>query len=148
MDETSVVIREVTAADTKPIRLTMLRTGTPSSSVDFTGDDDPATVHLGAEVDDRLVGVSSWLRTEDSDGVARVQLRAMAVLDDLQGFGVGAKIVAEGIRRAREAGVAEVWANARDSALQFYERCGFTVEGDGFVTRDTGLPHHVIRMRL
>ncbi len=148
MDEISVVIRELTAADTKPIRLTMLRTGTPSASVDFTGDDDPATVHLGAEVDDRLVGVSSWLRTEDSDGVARVQLRAMAVLDDLQGLGVGAQIVAEGIRRAREADVAEVWANARDSALPFYERCGFTVEGDGFVTRDTGLPHHVIRMRL
>ena len=31
----------------------MLRTGTPSTSVDFTGDDDPATVHLGAEVDGR-----------------------------------------------------------------------------------------------
>jgi GNAT superfamily N-acetyltransferase len=148
MDEISVVIREVTAADTKPIRLVMLRTGTPSTNVDFTGDDDPATVHLGAEVDDRLIGVSSWLRTDDADGVSRVQLRAMAVLEEAQGLGIGAKLVAEGIRRARQAEVAEVWANARDTALQFYERCGFTVEGEGFVTRDTGLPHHVIRMRL
>ena len=148
MDEAGIVIRELSTAETKPIRKLMLRTGTPSTSVDFTRDDDPATVHLGAELDGRLVGVSSWLRTVDADGATRVQLRAMAVLDDVQGLGIGAMIVAEGVRRARDADVDEVWANARDTALSFYTRCGFSVEGDGFVTRDTGMPHHVIRLRL
>ena len=72
----------------------------------------------------------------------------MAVLDDVQGRGVGRHLVAEGVRRARDAGAAEVWANARDTALSFYEQCGFVVEGDGFVTPDTALPHHRIRMTL
>jgi hypothetical protein len=41
-----------------------------------------------------------------------------------------------------------VWANARDSALGFYERAGFTVAGDGFVTDDTRLPHHAVVLDL
>jgi GNAT superfamily N-acetyltransferase len=147
MDEAAVEVREITAEETSHVRRVMLRTGTPSTSVEFAGDDDARTCHLGAFLGDRLVGVSTW-RERDADGVRRVQLRAMAVLDDVQGRGVGRLLVADGVRRAREAGAAEVWANARDTALTFYQQCGFVVEGDGFVTPDTALPHHRIRLTL
>ena len=40
-----------------------------------------------------------------------------------------------------------MWARARDSALAFYERHGFTTAGLGYADLTTGLPHHdVVRM--
>ena len=41
-------------------------------------------------------------------------------------------------------GATVLWCNARDSAQDFYAKLGFAVHGDGFVTHDTGLPHHVM----
>ena len=39
-----------------------------------------------------------------------------------------------------------VWARARDTALPFYARHGFSTVGVGYVDLTTGLPHHdVIR---
>ena len=46
--------------------------------------------------------------------------------------------------RVRASGATVLWCNARDTALGFYARLGFTVYGDGFVTADSGLPHHVM----
>ena len=45
-----------------PVRLRVLREGTPSDDPTFAGDDDPATVHLAAVVDGEVVAVSTWLR--------------------------------------------------------------------------------------
>jgi predicted N-acetyltransferase YhbS len=42
-----------------------------------------------------------------------------------------------------------LWANARDAALTFYERFGFTtVEGSAVVPPATGRPHHIIDLDL
>ena len=41
-----------------------------------------------------------------------------------------------------------MWANARDTALAFYEQAGFETVGDGFITPDTALPHHLVIRRL
>jgi predicted GNAT family N-acyltransferase len=41
-----------------------------------------------------------------------------------------------------------VWARARDSAIGFYERAGFTVVGDVFVDDATGLDHHLVVLEL
>ena len=49
---------------------------------------------------------------------------------------------------ARSRGFRLVWANARDTALDFYVAHGFAVVGDGFLTTDTDLPHHRIVKRL
>ena len=39
-----------------------------------------------------------------------------------------------------------MWARARDTALPFYVRHGFSTVGVGYVDLTTGLPHHdVIR---
>jgi GNAT superfamily N-acetyltransferase len=75
-----------------------------------------------------------------------VQLRGMAVAPDEQGHGYGAVLLTAGIERFVTTGATELWANARDTALDFYRRHGFEVVGEGFVTRDTGLPHHRIRL--
>lgn len=154
---------EITAADTAPLRREVLRRGTPSDVIEFPGDTDPTTFHLGAIVDGQLVGVSTWLLNPDPPGavldgdtfdaargqdVITVQLRGMATLDEYQGCGVGTRLVDDGLRRAREMGALVVWARARDTALGFYERAGFDVVGEGFVTSATQLPHHLVRKQI
>ncbi len=137
-----VEIVELTSGETHPLRAAILRTGTPSRDVVWTGDERPDTTHLGARADGRLVAISTWMPTGDGE----VQLRGMAVDAGQQGRGIGATLLAAGLERAAAGGATAVWANARDSALDFYVRHGFEVVGDGFVTRDTGLPHHKIRL--
>lgn len=126
----------------------VLRSGTPSDDPTFEGDDDPSTVHLAAVVDDAVVAVSTWLRRPwpfTPDRVA-IQLRGMATDASVRGTGVGGVLLETGVARAFAAGAELVWANARDTALRFYRSHGFDVEGEGFRTADTALPHHrVIR---
>ena len=62
----------------------------------------------------------------------------MAVEPDHAGRGLGATLLAAGLDRAFAAGAETVWANARDTALDFYRRHGFEVVDDGFLDRDDG----------
>ncbi len=146
-----VAVVEVTAADTHDLRRRILREGTPSDVVELAGDGDPTTVHLAAlDGAGRVVGVVTSLESacERRPGRAARQLRGMAVDGEHQGSGVGRALVDALVARARAAGAIVVWANARDSAAGFYARMGFVVEGEGFVTRDTALPHHVVVLDL
>ena len=74
------------------------------------------------------------------------QLRGMAVDTTQQGGGFGAVLLAAGVERAVADGGTNVWANARDTAIGFYERHGFEVLEPGHVDAATGLPHHHIRL--
>ena len=60
---------------------------------------------------------------------------------------MGGLLLDEAERRARAAGAEWLWAEGRDSALGFYERAGWRVEGDGFVAA-MDLPHHVVVLDL
>ena len=116
-------------------------------TVVFDGDDDPDTVHLVAQTSDgEIVGVSTWLRRPCplSDDPNAWQLRGMATVNSLQGSGVGTTLLDAGFRMVRERGCAVAWANARDAALDFYQRNGMAVRGDGFIEKVTRLPHHVV----
>jgi N-acetylglutamate synthase-like GNAT family acetyltransferase len=130
--------------------LNVLRRGTPSREANYDGDDDPRTVHIGAEMADRVVATSTWMIAPwsgDPTAVA-VQLRGMAVLDVMQRSGVGRALVVAGVEHARTQGAAHVWAKARDSAIDFYVRCGFRVVGDEFTEPASGLPHHLVVLTL
>jgi predicted GNAT family N-acyltransferase len=137
---------ELAAVETHPLRLAVLRADTPTKVVTFAGDDEPGTVHLGVRDGDAIVAVSTWLPSRYGDEPA-VQLRGMATAEHLQGSGLGSILIEAGCQRAAKAG-SIVWARARDTALPFYLRHGFAVDGEGFVDDTTGLPHHVIVRRL
>ena len=138
-----VLVEEIVAADTHDLRRRVLRDGTPSSDVVFAQDDLAGTIHLGVRRDGRLVGVSTWSR-DQWRGEPAVRLRGMAVEQSLQGSGVGAALVQEGLARAWSTGVPVVWAAARDSALGFYTRLGFSADAEGYIDQTTALPHHHI----
>jgi len=134
---------EISAADTHPLRLSVLRFDTPTKEVVFPEDTWPGCVHLGLRVDGELVATSSWV-PRPLDGRPGVQVRGMATARHLQGTGLGGVLLDTGCQRMADAGHPMVWARARDAALAFYLRHGFTVEGDGFIDEATQLPHHLI----
>jgi GNAT superfamily N-acetyltransferase len=141
---------DISSADTHEVRMAVLRKGTPSRDPRYVQDDLPDTRHLGVRIADRLVATSTWLPAPWPHDTAApaVQLRGMAVLDDVQGLGVGRLLLDAGVSRARAHGARYVWARARDSAIGFYERAGFAVVGDVFADDATGLDHHLVVLTL
>ena len=144
MPEFTVV--ELTAKQTHPLRLVVLRSDTPSTMVTFAEDDLPGTVHLGVVDGTDIVAISTWV-PRPYEGEPAVQLRGMATAPDLQGQGVGALLLEAGCLRAAS-GASLVWARARDAALDFYVRHGFVIDGVGFIDEHTAKPHHLIHRRL
>jgi predicted GNAT family N-acyltransferase len=147
----SMKVEAVEVEEIYGLRMEVLRRDTPSDNVDFPHDRDPETVHLAVRDESgNVIAASSWTpkpfpgRPDD----AAVQLRGMAVDAKNEGRGLGAAMIAAGLDNARRRGATLVWANARDSALEFYLANGFAVVGKGFRTTDTDLPHHRIVQEL
>lgn len=139
-------IQNITVAEAMPVRINVLRRGTPSQDAAYDGDDEPHTAHIGGIIGDRVVATSTWLmRPWQHDTTATaVQLRGMAVLDEMQNTGVGHALIDAGMTHAHSVGARYVWAKARDSALYFYERCGFHIVDEQFLEPASGLPHHLV----
>lgn len=152
MSRTPVVVT-ITADDTHDLRRRVLRDVAADDAavadVEWEGDNLADTTHFGIEVDGRIVAISTWLSSPDPDDplVPAVQLRGMATDPEYVSQGFGAMLLQAGRRHARSIGAEVVWANARVSALGFYERAGFDVVGPVFVTAATGLEHRLVRDR-
>lgn len=138
---------EITAVDTHRLRRAVLRDGHQDADVVWEGDDEPTTFHLGIDADGTIVAISTWLARPLPTGadVAVVQLRGMATDPAYAGRGLGSLLLVHGLERVRRGGDAGVWANARVTAISFYERHGFEALGPVFETIDTGLPHRLVR---
>lgn len=145
----SLEIRELRGPDADPeamaplraLRGRVLRPGRPPSASVFPGDEAADTLHLAvfAPEDGPCVGIASIYHENG------LRLRGMAVDPDWQGKGVGALL----IRRLQEvAGERDLdlWCNARVSALGFYEKLGWVIEGAEFDVPDVG-PHYIMRWR-
>jgi len=123
-------------------------------------DESKGAIHLAAFNGEEVVGVASlFLQNCDRfpgffEEEKVYRLRAMGVLDKVQGKGVGAAIIQEALRVIKEEGVAVLWCDAREIAWGFYERCGFQfasgVEGyecDAYSVPSIGL-HKMMFRRL
>ena len=142
-----LTVVEISAEDAHDLRRRVLREGTPSDEVRFEQDAWPATFHLGArDATGALVGIATFFPspTPLREGRQAAQLRGMAVDTAHQGRGIGRRLLDAAMERLRSAGFEALWANARDTAVPFYRRLGMEVVGEGFLTSDTKLPHHVV----
>jgi GNAT superfamily N-acetyltransferase len=140
-------IRPMTSLEVRPLRLEVLRAGMVNQTVHFDGDDDPTTIHLGAfDQDQNNVGVSTWMQRPFplAEEHKALQLRGMATAVNVQGQGIGALLLVAGQSHGREVGAHLIWANARDAALNFYNRHGYSTVGEGFIETVTQLPHHKV----
>ena len=145
-----MTIERLTLEEIHELRVRVLRKGTPVTHATYVEDDYLDVVHLGLRENDVVIATSTWFSKECAEmpGVPAVQLKGMAVSDVLQTSGHGRALIEAGVALALERDARVVWARARDSAVGFYEKCGFIVVGDGFVDESTALPHHIVLRHL
>jgi GNAT superfamily N-acetyltransferase len=92
-------IRVVAAEQTRPLRHKILRPHLPFETTAYPNDYDNDALHVGAFVEDELVGVATVFRAPmpvEQDDIlhnASWQLRGMAVKEEMRGKGFGAALV-------------------------------------------------------
>ncbi|MGC2485482.1 MAG: GNAT family N-acetyltransferase [Acidimicrobiales bacterium] len=129
------------------LRRRVLRNNDPSVSVEEPRDHDPDSRHYAGLLGERVVASASFypVAAPVRPELASYQLRFMAVDADEQGHGYGARLLAAAEDSLRATGAQQLWANARDTALGFYESTGWTiVENSAHVSAVTNLAHHQI----
>jgi GNAT superfamily N-acetyltransferase len=75
-----------------------------------------------------------------------VRLRQMAVLNDLQGKGIGRALMNFAENIARDRGYRTLSMHARKNAVGFYEKMGYKVASDEFT--EVTIPHYVMEKKL
>ena len=142
-----MAVRQITAAESRELRRSVLRPGLPSGS-EQPGEDQPAVVHLGAFDGQALLSAClifpeqcPWLPGEPA-----WRLRGMATDPQHRGTGAGSALLDEARRIAIADGAWLLWCLAREKAVGFYRRHGWTPFADLFDT-DLG-PHQRMQLRL
>lgn len=97
---------------------------------------------IGAFEDDEMLGCC--MLVEENPEIVR--LRQMAVLNDLQGKGIGRALMSFAENLARDRGYKILSMHARKNALGFYEKMGYKVASDEFT--EVTIPHYVMEKRL
>ncbi|MDB5252138.1 MAG: acetyltransferase [Flaviaesturariibacter sp.] len=97
---------------------------------------------MAAYEDDQLLGCCMLVEEEPET----VRLRQMAVLNDLQGKGVGRALMTFAENLARDRGYKTITMHARKNARGFYEKMGYRVRGDEF--EEITIPHYVMEKQL
>jgi GNAT superfamily N-acetyltransferase len=97
---------------------------------------------IGAFEDDSILGCC--MLVEENPEIVR--LRQMAVLNDLQGKGIGRALMQFAENLARDHGYKILSMHARKNAIGFYEKMGYKVKGDEFV--EVSIAHYVMEKQL
>lgn len=71
------------------------------------------------------------------------QLRGMAILEQYQKQHYGKYLLEEAIETLKTKSVDLIWCNARESAINFYLKQGFTIKGSSFDIPKIG-PHYLM----
>jgi GNAT superfamily N-acetyltransferase len=137
-----IEVRAITASETWPLRLAVLRPGRPLPAAQFAGDELPSTKHFGAFQGSALVGITSLFLADmpENPGLSALQLRGMATAPEVRGAGFGRALVAACLACGRESGMKLIWCNARTSAVGFYSKLSWEIAGAEFDIPDVG-PH-------
>lgn len=99
-------------------------------------------LHIAAYEDDQMLGCCMLVEENPQS----VRLRQMAVLNDLQGKGIGKALMQFAENLARDRGYKQITMHARKNALGFYEKMGYKKLGDEF--NEITIPHYVMEKKL
>ena len=97
---------------------------------------------IGAFEDDHMLGCCMLVE----ENAATVRLRQMAVLNDLQGKGIGRALMNFAENLARDRGYKILSMHARKNAIGFYEKMGYAITSDEFT--EVTIPHYVMEKQL
>lgn len=97
---------------------------------------------IGAFEEERMLGCC--MLVEEQPDIVR--LRQMAVLNDLQGKGIGRALMNFAENLARDRGYKIIRMHARHNSVGFYEKVGYKVRGDQFI--EITIPHFIMEKEL
>lgn len=80
------------------------------------------------------------------DNPTTVRLRQMAVINDLQGKGIGKALMQFAENLARDRGYKKISMHARKNATGFYEKMGYVKVGNEF--EEITIPHYLMQKKL
>ena len=145
----NITIKQISSAETFIVRQPVLRAGRPIEDCKFDADDLQTTFHLGLYFKNELVGVATFLENKNTlfNQQKQAQLRGMAILKKVQGFGFGALLLKKGEVILKEKKMDLLWFNAREVATGFYKKNGYIIIGDSFTIPQVGL-HFVMYKSL
>lgn len=120
-------IKQITAEESRPLRHQILRPHQTLADCIYPGDEIPESFHMGAYIDKELVCIASFFpqKTERLPQSRQYRLRGMGTIEAYRGRSIGASVLAEGERIAKEKGYELIWCNARTSACPYYEKQGY-----------------------
>lgn len=109
--------------------------------LDFTPEqlsEEKEDVHLAFVRDGEVQACLILSKQDDST----VRMRQVAVKPDLQRQGLGLALVEAAEMASKEHGFRRMALHARETAVPFYLRLGYEIEGEPFV--EIGLPHRIM----
>lgn len=118
-------IKPIAPKDTLPLRHKVLWPDHPMERSKVEGDETAS--HYGGYFESTLVCVASLF--QEGNGM---RLRKFATDPAFQGRGFGTQMLDHLLKEAKATGANVFWFDARESALPFYERNGFTPKGKRF----------------
>ena len=96
----------------------------------------------GAFEDDEMLGCCMLVEQDPST----LRLRQIAILNDLQGKGIGRAITNFAENLARDRGYNRMYMHARKDVVGFFEKMGYIVTGSEFI--DLTIPHCIMEKEL
>ena len=99
-------------------------------------------VLIGAFEDERMLGCCMLIKQADNT----VRLRQMAVMNNVQGKGIGRALMNFAENIARDMGYKKLLMHARKTAAGFYEKQGYSIAGEEFT--EVTIPHYVMEKSL
>jgi predicted GNAT family N-acyltransferase len=122
-------IQRITWEDTMSIRHKVLWPNKPIEFCQVKGDLE--ALHFGYFLNNQLVSVASVYLDKNS-----ARLRKFATLQEVQGKGIGTRLLNHVLSTIKEESIDYFWCDARESAIEFYTRFGMHAEGDRFYKED------------
>ena len=97
---------------------------------------------IGAFEEEKMLGCCMLIMEAPNS----VRLRQMAVLNNLQGKGIGRALMQFAENIARDRGFQKITMHARKTAVGFYEKLGYRTSGQEF--EEVTIPHYVMEKLL
>lgn len=151
--------RRIATADSYPLRQAVLRPHQSLGEMHWEHDDDAETATFAVvDTGDGSILTVATVQPEaappglaESIGVREDacswRLRGMATRPELQGQGLGTRVLAAAVEHVRAGGGTLLWCNARVPAVPFYEKAGLATWGEQWELPQIG-PHVVMWMKI
>jgi predicted GNAT family N-acyltransferase len=97
---------------------------------------------IGAFEEEKMLGCCMLVQEEGNS----IRLRQMAVLNNLQGKGIGRALMIFAENIARDRGFKKITMHARKTATGFYEKLGYKAVGEQF--EEVTIPHYIMEKML